>query len=263
MDDLVWVGYNHLAACSALVSKHFDGYYVLNYAHTGRIRWQMDNHPEQVLEAPVVWWTFPGPYFRFGYNGKQPWDHRFVSFKGSRVQTLIKDGLFDPKTRRPFASITEPDRIKIAMDELLEYLARPMYGNARAVHMLVGLLLQVREQPPVSIPDMRRTRLFLDLARRIRARLEQHWDFTREAAALSLSYPHFRRLFRQAVGQAPVQFLNTERLQQAARLLRQSDFSLDEIAARTGHAESYYFNKRFSAYFKTPPGRYRKESMIR
>ena len=48
----------------------------------------------------------------------------------------------------------------------------------------------------------------------------------------------------------------------AARLLKEPQLTLTEIAERCGYDDIYYFNKSFKQYHSISPGRYRKQVLI-
>ncbi len=52
--------YDHLPTCPAWIDRCFPHYYALNYAHSGRIRWALNNGGAIILNAPVAWWTVKG-----------------------------------------------------------------------------------------------------------------------------------------------------------------------------------------------------------
>jgi len=141
--DIEWIAYNHAPDCSAWVSKHFT-YYVIQYAHSGELSLQIDDNEPMTLKGPVVWLTYPGPYFRFGRQDGGTWNHRFVAFRGKRADGYAKEGLFPAEA--PAMEIVNNIRFARAFDELIDYLDSPLYGKDRAVQMLEGLLLQLQEQ---------------------------------------------------------------------------------------------------------------------
>lgn len=77
-----------------------------------------------------------------------------------------------------------------------------------------------------------------------------------EVAALSAS--HFTRLFKASVGKPPMAFLTETRLEKAKALLRSREFSITEIAHRTGFSSSSHFASQFSARYKHTPRAYQK-----
>lgn len=69
---------------------------------------------------------------------------------------------------------------------------------------------------------------------------------------------HLTRLFKQRTGYSPFEYINTKRLELAKKLLRETDYSITEIAYKTGFNSSSYFSQIFKKNFDTSPENYRK-----
>jgi AraC-like DNA-binding protein len=76
------------------------------------------------------------------------------------------------------------------------------------------------------------------------------------AAVADLSKFHFLRQFAQVVGMTPGAYLRTLRLCHAARLLRQSQASILEIALRVGFADHPSFSRAFARHMGMTPTQY-------
>ena len=68
------------------------------------------------------------------------------------------------------------------------------------------------------------------------------------------------RLFREAFGHSPIEYLINLRLEKAAAMLRQSEAAISEIAMATGFGDSNYFTKMFRRKFGVSPRDYRKSA---
>lgn len=79
------------------------------------------------------------------------------------------------------------------------------------------------------------------------------------AAIAGLSKHQLYAVFKKATGMTFVDYLRHVRLTQAARLLRESDESIAEIAARVGFSDQSYFDRTFRRHFGRTPIRFRKE----
>ncbi|WP_343244005.1 helix-turn-helix domain-containing protein [Streptomyces sp. SID13726] len=77
------------------------------------------------------------------------------------------------------------------------------------------------------------------------------------ALGVSLSPSRFAHLFTQQLGQSPMRALREARLQHAARLLEGTDLSVERVAAASGFASPFHFNRVFRARYGLPPGAYR------
>lgn len=74
---------------------------------------------------------------------------------------------------------------------------------------------------------------------------------------VSLSRRVFESRFRNATGQTPHEAILSQRLKRVEQLLRESDLSLETIAARTGFEHPEYMSVAFRKHFQMPPGKYR------
>jgi AraC-like DNA-binding protein len=75
------------------------------------------------------------------------------------------------------------------------------------------------------------------------------------AARACCSEAHFIRSFKRAFGETPHRYLLTRRLERAAALLRNTDYSVAEVCVNVGLASVGSFNTSFRrAYGMTPTG---------
>ncbi|MFE7856926.1 helix-turn-helix domain-containing protein [Streptomyces sp. NPDC057403] len=83
------------------------------------------------------------------------------------------------------------------------------------------------------------------------------------AARVSLSPSRFAHLFAEQSGRSPMRALREARLRHAARLLEASDLSVERVAAASGFASPFHFNRVFRDRYGVPPGVYRaRGSMV-
>jgi AraC-like DNA-binding protein len=75
--------------------------------------------------------------------------------------------------------------------------------------------------------------------------------------AAHLSPAHFSREFRRAFGETPYQYLLTRRLERAAALLRNTDYTVADICFTVGLQSVGSFTTSFGRAFGVPPTVYR------
>lgn len=69
---------------------------------------------------------------------------------------------------------------------------------------------------------------------------------------------HFGHLFKKWYGISPMRYYNNKKLEEACRLLKTAEKSVDEIAELLSYTDSGYFRKVFKEYFGISPSKYRK-----
>jgi AraC-like DNA-binding protein len=84
------------------------------------------------------------------------------------------------------------------------------------------------------------------------------WTVPELAAVSGLSRAAFARAFREALGQAPMQYLTQWRMTLARDHLRADDLTLAQIAAAVGYGSPFAFAAAFRRHHGTPPGTWRQ-----
>ncbi|RAJ69781.1 transcriptional regulator GlxA family with amidase domain [Streptomyces sp. Amel2xB2] len=93
--------------------------------------------------------------------------------------------------------------------------------------------------------------------------LHEQFDVETLAARAYMSRRTFDRRFRSLTGSAPLQWLITQRVLQAQRLLETSDYSVDEVAGRCGFRSPVALRGHFRRQLGSSPAAYRAAYRIR
>jgi DNA-binding IclR family transcriptional regulator len=112
---------------------------------------------------------------------------------------------------------------------------------------------------PATLPDnealIRRAERFLA------ANLTGRIDWLRLSADLGASYSKLRHLFAEQVGIPPARYHLQLRLEEAKRLLREGELTIQEIAQRTGFCDPNHFSALFSRTSGSSPTHYRRAQL--
>ncbi|GGR25931.1 AraC family transcriptional regulator [Streptomyces roseolus] len=87
---------------------------------------------------------------------------------------------------------------------------------------------------------------------------QRAWTVEGLARAVTMSRAAFARRFKDLVGSTPLAYLAELRVDLAARLLRDTDSPVGDIARSVGYASEFAFSRAFSRRHGLPPGRYRR-----
>lgn len=80
------------------------------------------------------------------------------------------------------------------------------------------------------------------------------------SSMVHLSYPYVIKIFKQSLNVPIKKYLYTMRLDHALNLLLTSEYSITEIAFKSGFSDPLYFSTAFKKQFKIPPNEYRKQN---
>ena len=78
----------------------------------------------------------------------------------------------------------------------------------------------------------------------------------------NVSAVYFRKLFKEKFGIGPKKYLNTLRMEHAARLLAQTHLSVSQVAEQSGFNDSKHFASMFKEIYKTTPTKFRSEDSL-
>src|ERR1700755_2142028 len=92
------------------------------------------------------------------------------------------------------------------------------------------------------------------------ARYSEPIEVADMAAAAGLSRAHFSREFRRTFGESPYVYLLTRRLERAAALLRNTDYTVAEICLEVGLQGVGSFTTSFKRMYGMTPPAYRAAS---
>ncbi|MFR9504115.1 MAG: AraC family transcriptional regulator [Rikenellaceae bacterium] len=93
----------------------------------------------------------------------------------------------------------------------------------------------------------------------IRSNLANPIEVTELAKLSCVSVEYFTRKFTSQIGEPPIKYIQTKRIQRAQLLLMVKDMHIKDIAYAVGFNDASYFNRIFRKYVGCTPLEYRKQ----
>ncbi|MGI6563690.1 MAG: AraC family transcriptional regulator [Clostridia bacterium] len=130
------------------------------------------------------------------------------------------------------------------------------------VYLLLVCLLRSHKKAVLSKKESRIRSNNLDCLNKVIVYIEEHYNerltVNQLARYAGMSTSNLHLLFKKASGKTITDYINQVRIQNADRLLRNSDMNISEIATAVGVDDSNYFTKLFKKYKKIAPSQIRK-----
>lgn len=76
-----------------------------------------------------------------------------------------------------------------------------------------------------------------------------------------MSESHFHKTFKEELGVTPIEYINSERIKMAVKLLQDPNKKIKEIYLECGFENRSYFNRLFKRKIKASPGEYQSKFM--
>ena len=89
----------------------------------------------------------------------------------------------------------------------------------------------------------------------------REWTLPTLAAAIGVSRSVLAARFREQMGETPLAYLRTVRLQRAMRLLVEGAGTLEQVAAQVGYGDAFGFSKAFKRAVGISPGEFRRRDV--
>ncbi|MDD5349333.1 MAG: AraC family transcriptional regulator [Chthoniobacteraceae bacterium] len=228
--------------------------YALVYVTDGQGRFKGHDTNWRRVGAGDVFVLFPGiPHDYFALPGTG-WTERWVCLNGELAnQWCMHDVLC---VDWPVLHVGVHDEIVEGFDRLLE-IARscPPFANQIQAGVTMETLALILKFYQNRTKHSKQTAPVIESAL---SYLGKHWarevDFEALAAKLGVGHRHFRRLFQEATGLAPHQYLLNLRLNHAKRLL--ATLPVAEVAAQVGFSDPLYFSRLFKRKVGVAPTRW-------
>ena len=167
-------------------------------------------------------------------------------------QTLLP-ALFDGRAK--ICNVTSEPKIIAAIDALTARLGESSLAVTADVYRFLHLLMK---HCLLEISDAIRN----DTVREIILYLEEHFkeelDGEQLCEKFGYSAAHLGRKFKDATGLTPMRYLRIYRLEEAHKLLKNTDLDIGQIAAQCGFADANYFTRCFKRQYNKAPSQVRK-----
>jgi len=166
--------------------------------------------------------------------------HLSASRAGDWVARVIDQAVFESNSKRPGG------------DAVLERLAEMMFVDAARRYLdslpenATGWLAGVRDRYVGKALSL------------MHARPDHAWNVEELAHEVGLSRSALHERFLQYVGQPPMQYLASWRIQLGARLLRESNRTVATIALEAGYDSEAAFSRAFKRMVGMPPAAWRR-----
>lgn len=180
---------------------------------------------------------------------------RTLGMKNTQVELMLNLELDDDFLLQIVCELSKDAKQASPINRLYAESLTQMF----AVHVVKNYCLQ---QPRLHLAKKSLSPIILNrVTEYIHEHIEEPLSLIELAGVASLSEYYFIRLFKQATGQTPHQYVLTLRMQRAKVLLSNSERTIVDIAFSSGYANPGNFTQAFKRNFGLTPREYRRQEL--
>ena len=169
----------------------------------------------------------------------------------------------DRECAQVFCNFEHDPSIHELFRQMLYEIRTAQYGSQTICqHLLEILILKIiRSQQliPVSINSIRMTKECAQIKEYLDSNYAEHITLDTLTGLTHMNKYYMVHSFTKYDGLSPIQYLNQTRLKRAQHLLKNTNYSISDIASSTGFSSQSYFTQIFRKNFNMTPVKYRQE----
>ena len=242
-------------------------HYLFHYVISGTGILEATNFEGHTTRYPVKsgegFMIFPKQVTTYFADKDHPWEYAWVEFDGLRVKEALD--LAGLTVDAPIYHSNARDLTLELKNEML-YLARnPEQPPLNLIgHLYLFLDYLTRSSSSRKISQGGKLQDFY--VREATSFIEQNFqnDISVEdiAAFCNLNRSYFGKIFRDAVGKSPQEFLINYRMTKAAELLKLTELTIKDISNAVGYPSQLHFSRAFKNTFGISPREWRAQNKL-
>ena len=246
-------------------------FWELCYAESGAIEVFDNGERIELSEGSIL---LISPYHVHSYrspNGNKARTFVACFESSSAVLKVLADTPFssDEMVRRCMECLVDEsgNTFKMNESEHLEVLKSPNFGGQQAIiiqleYLLIKLIRTLSSYKKGGVVFLDGENFYSDLSKIVIKFFEEHIrdELSLDDICKKVNYSRsfLCKTFKKQTGETLIGCFNRMRAEEAARLLKQTDWSITKIAGYLGFSEIKYFGALFRRYMELSPSEYRK-----
>ncbi|MDE7293750.1 MAG: AraC family transcriptional regulator [Oscillospiraceae bacterium] len=243
-------------------------HYLFHYVISGTGHLMADNSSGETKEYSIKsmqgFMIFPDQITTYIADKNMPWEYIWIEFDGLRAKSIIDATGLSPDN--PVYKARSKELRENMMNEMI-YIADN--GDSSPFHLIGHLYLFIdylaRSAAEIKIRQGSRLRDFYihEALAFIEQNFQNNISVEDIADVCVLNRSYFGKIFKEAVGKSPQDFLLNYRMVKAAELLKLTKLSVGDISNAVGYDNQLHFSRAFKNIYGLSPKNWRTEQMLK
>ncbi|MDR2201751.1 MAG: helix-turn-helix domain-containing protein [Clostridiales bacterium] len=255
------IGYERCSPSKQTVHVKNRVHNVLHFVLSGKGYYHINGQKYEIGENELFFYPSMSTA-HYAPDPQNPWEYIWIEFSGIAGDSLCKSAGFNdgaPTYAPRDAAALRQEFTGFVRDTLTPDAGNALMLTARLLKVF-GLLLIERNEPKIKSSHSSQHELIASVNAYIAHNLHDG-DISLESLSrrFLINPTYLDRLFKTFTGAPLIRTLINLRMQKAMLLLRDSSFSIKEIAEMVGYGDPFYFSNKFKEHFDISPSRVRKD----
>lgn len=206
---------------------------------------------------------FPDQITMYIADKDVPWEYIWIEFDGLRAKSMIN--LTGISIENPIYHARKKDLREKMKDEMIYITENSKESPFHLIgHLYLFLDYLVRSSASLQISSGSNLRDFYihEALVYIEHNFQNNITVEGIASVCGLNRSYFGKIFKEAMGMSPQEFLLNFRMAKAAELLKLTSLSIGDISLAVGYDNSLHFSRAFKNIYNIPPREWRNKNKI-
>ena len=243
--------------------NHFLFHYVISGTGTLYAYGKNNETKEYHIKSMQGFMIFPDQITTYVADKDMPWEYVWVEFDGLRAKAVVEAAGFS--WDQPVYKARSKELREEMMKEM-NYIAEN--GSSSPFHLIGHLYLFLdyltRSTESIKVHHSSKLRDFYihEALEFIEHNFQNDISVEDIADVCGLNRSYFGKIFKEAVGKSPQEFLLSYRMVKATELLKLTKLSVGNISSAVGYDNQLHFSRAFKSIYGVSPKKWRTEQIL-
>ena len=243
--------------------NHYLFHYVISGTGTLMADDSKGNTKTYSVKSMQGFMIFPGQITTYIADKELPWEYVWVEFDGLRAKSIAESAGLTMDT-----PIYHAQSKSLREDMMNEMLYMTQNRESSPFHLIGHLYLfldyMMRSSADTNIQKGSQLRDFYihEALHFMEHNFQNDISVEDVAAVCGLNRSYFGKIFKQAVGKSPQEFLLSYRMAKATELLKLTQLSIGDISQAVGYDNQLHFSRAFKNIYGMSPREWRNRNRI-
>lgn len=243
--------------------NHYLFHYVISGTGTLMADDSKGNTKTYSVKSMQGFMIFPGQITTYIADKELPWEYVWVEFDGLRAKSIVESAGLTMDT--PIYHAQSKSLREDMMNEML-YMTQNRESSPFHLigHLYMFLDYMMRSSAGTNIQKGSQLRDFYihEALNFMEHNFQNDISVEDVATVCGLNRSYFGKIFKQAVGKSPQEFLLSYRMAKATELLKLTQLSIGDISQAVGYDNQLHFSRAFKNIYGMSPREWRNRNRI-